>query len=64
MEDAKRPGWGNGILGDCGSLDPGSIPGPGPMTRPNENHSETNLAPQLGQMSSLSVTGFPHDGHS
>src|SRR5512137_1377196 len=30
MKDGEWPGWGSGILGDCGSLDPGSIPGPGP----------------------------------
>ncbi len=30
MKDSPWPGWGSGILGDCGSLDPGSIPGPGP----------------------------------
>src|SRR5512137_2491774 len=33
MKDGEWPGWGSGILGDCGSLDPGSIPGPGPISR-------------------------------
>ena len=33
MKDTQWPGWGSGILGDCGSLDPGSNPGPGPFDR-------------------------------
>ena len=44
MKDSKWPGWGNGILGDCGSPDPGSIPGPGPTN--SSSHSSVNEAPQ------------------
>jgi hypothetical protein len=65
MEDSKWPGWGNGILGDCGSPDPGSIPGPGPilLLEGLTCHS-VKVAPQCGHLSSVSVTGLPQAGHS
>ncbi len=56
------PGWGSGILGDCGSLDPGSIPGPGPTNL--DHYPSVNFAPQLGHSLSPSDTGFPQAGHS